>query len=166
ARFEYFQQPCNLELKVSPRPSRVSVEPTHMVYVDSQRVRVETLLKFRFRGARATGLTFELGDWHFDRLTPDALLDTPVANSQSPGQWDVPFRAGAAPPTELELKLEAHQTLPPKAERLSLTFPRPRADVVAPAIVAIVAADNVELTPNSAELVGLSPDLSSVRAPG
>jgi hypothetical protein len=166
ARFEYFQQPCDLELKVSPRPSRVSVEPTHMVYVDSQRIRVETLLKYRFRGARATGLSFELGDWHFDRLTPDALLDVPVESSQNPGQWQVPFRAGAAPPTELELKLEAHQILPPKAERLSLTFPRPRADVVAPAIVAIVAADNVELAPQSAELVGLSPDLSSVRAPG
>jgi hypothetical protein len=166
ARFEYFQQPCGLELKVSPRPSRVSVEPTHTVYVDAQRVRVETLLKYRFRGARATALTFEMGEWHFDRLTPDTLLDAPAAMRQSPGQWQVPFRAGAAPPTELELKLEAHQTLPPKSERLSLTFPRPRADVVAPAIIAIVAADNVELTPQAAELIGLSPDLSTIRIPG
>src|SRR5439155_27376175 len=36
ARYEYFRQPCGLGLKVMPRPSRVSVEPTHMIYVDSQ----------------------------------------------------------------------------------------------------------------------------------
>ena len=37
ARFEYFRQPCPLELKVTPRPPRVSVEPTHVVFIDAQR---------------------------------------------------------------------------------------------------------------------------------
>src|SRR5262249_11166961 len=32
ARFEYYRQPCELELKVTARPSRVSVEPVHMVF--------------------------------------------------------------------------------------------------------------------------------------
>src|SRR5581483_8745034 len=67
ARFEYFQQPCGLELKVTARPSRVSVEPTHLVFVDPQRVRIETQLKYRFRGSRAEALSFALGDWKFDR---------------------------------------------------------------------------------------------------
>ena len=73
---------------------------------------------------------------------------------------------GAAPPTELELKLETHRPLPAQAERLSLTFPRPLADIVAPATIVIAAADNVELTPQVAELVGLSPDSTAIRLPG
>jgi hypothetical protein len=166
ARFEYFQQPCGLELKVKARPSRVSVEPTHMIYLDPQQVRVETLLKYRFRGARAAGLAFELADWEFDRLTPDTLLELPVISGKSDDQVEVPFRAEAAPPTELELKLEAHRKLPPKTERLVLNFPRPVADVVAPATVVIFAADNVELTPQIMELVGLSPDPTTIRVPG
>lgn len=165
ARYEYFRQPCGLELTVAPRPSRVSVEPTHIVYVDRQRVRVETMLKYRFRGARPKGLGFELGDWTFDRLTPDALLDLPTATGESGSPLEVPLRAGAAPPTELELKLEAHRVLTAPSERLSLTFPRPAADIVAPATIMIAAADNIELTPQTAELVGLSPDPTSVRLP-
>jgi hypothetical protein len=165
ARFEYFRQPCGLELKVEARPSRVSVEPTHMIYLDPQQVRVETHLKYRFRGARAASLGFELADWEFDRLTPDTLLELPVVAAET-DKVEVPFRAEAAPPTELELRLEAHRKLPPKTERLALSFPRPVADVVAPATVVIFAADNIELTPQIMEIVGLSPDPTTIRVPG
>jgi hypothetical protein len=166
ARYEYFRQPCGLELKVAARPSRVSVEPTHMVYVDPHRVRVETLLKYRFRGSRAAGLSFDLGDWSFDRLVPDTLVDIPVTRSADAGRLQLPFRPGAAPPTELELKLEAHRTLPSATESLALTFPQPLADIVAPATIMIFTADNVELTPQIEELAGLSPDPTTARQPG
>src|SRR5205085_6922498 len=112
--------------------------------------------KYRFRGARAAGLAFELGDWNFDRLSPDGLLDVPLINSPSPGQLQVPFRATAAPPTELELKLEAHRALSDAQTTLELQFPHPVADVIAPATIVIAAADNIELAPKAAELVGLS----------
>ena len=163
ARFEYFQQPCNLQLKVSARPARVSVEPVHSVFVEPHRVRIESVLKYRFRGARSPGLKFDLADWSFDRLSPDNLLDFaqtgPVA-----GELHVPFRPGAAPPAELELKLEAHRALPPGAEKLSLSFPRPLADIVAPATIMIFAADNVELTPQTTEFDNLSPETLPARA--
>lgn len=155
ARFEYFRQPCELALHVAPRPSRVSVEPTHLIYVDPQQVRVETTLKYRFRGARAQGLTFELGEWELERLSPDASLDLPTREGPIRGRLEVPFLPGAAPAAELELKLEAHRRLPETAERLVLTLPRPVADLVAPATIWIFAADNLELTPLGDELVGL-----------
>src|SRR5262245_59687148 len=166
ARFEYFRQPCGLALKVTARPSRVSVEPVHMVFVDAQHVRIETLLKYRFRGSRATGLSFALGDWKFDRLMPDVLLDFPVLRGKANDELHVPFRAGVAPPTDLELKLEAHRTLPAGNDRLALTFPRPLADIVAPATILVFAADNLELTPEPAELVGLLPDPAAGRTSG
>jgi hypothetical protein len=166
ARFEYFRQPCELALKVTSQASRVSVEPMHMVFIDAEHVRIETLLKYRFRGSRASGLSFALGDWRFDRLMPDALLDFPVQRGKADEELYVPFRAGIAPPTELELKLEAHRTLAPGSDRLALTFPRPLADIVAPATILVFAADNLELTPEAAELVGLSPDPAASRTSG
>lgn len=162
ARFEYFQQPCNLLLQVSARPARVSVEPVHMVYVEAERVRIESTLKYRFRGARAAGLKFDMANWVFDRLTPDALLDFPLDRAAQ-AELQILFRPGAAPPAELELKLEAHRDLPRGAEQLSLRFPRPLADIVAPATIQVFTADNVELTPNNSQLVGLSPETITSR---
>lgn len=164
ARFEYFQQPCNLLLQVSARPSRVSVEPVHMVYVEAERVRIESTLKYRFRGTRATGLRFDMADWVFDRLTPDTLLDFPPDRA-TPADFQIPFRLGAAPPAELELKLEAHRQLPGDAEQISLHFPRPLADIVAPATILVFTADNVELTPQNSQLVSLSPENLANAAP-
>jgi hypothetical protein len=163
ARFEYFRQPCELALAVAPRPSRVSVEPTHLIYVDPQQVRVETTLKYRFRGARASGLNFELGDWELERLTPDASLDLPVRKEPIRGRLEVPFLPGAAPAGELELKLEAHRRLSEGTQRLVLTLPRPVADLVAPATVWVFAADNLELTPLGDELVGLTAEQPAPR---
>jgi hypothetical protein len=141
------------------------VEPAHVVFVDPRQVRVETTLKYRFRGARAQGLAFELGEWKLDRLAPDQLLEIPAIDPAT-GQMQAAFRTGAATGTELELKLEAHRTLPAGTDRLALALPRPLADIVAPATIAIYAADNVELKPLVAELVGLSPDQATARLPG
>lgn len=163
ARYEYFQQPCGLQLKVSARPSRVSVEPVHFVYVEPNRLRVESLLKYRFRGTRSPGLAFELDDWNFDRLTPDALLDFPLESAGPSGKLNVPFRPGVAPPSELELKLEAHQALPATVEQLSFSFPRPKAEIVVPATIMIFTSDNVELTPQVAQLQGLSAETTVSR---
>src|SRR5207244_3015147 len=114
----------------------------------------------------ASELSFALGDWKFDRLMPDALLDFPIARGNDEAELHVPFRPGVAPPTELELKLEAHRTLALATDRLTLTFPRPLADIVAPATILIFGADNIELTPQAADLVGLSPDPTAGRAQG
>ena len=168
ARFEYFKQPCGLQLRVASRPSRVSVEPTHVISVDPQLVRIKSTFKYRFRGARAAGLAFDLGQWKLDSLTPGDLLETPQpitdADAQ-PGQVRIPFRADAAP-AELELTLEAHQPLAVGGTSLQFALPRPLTDVVAPATVVIAPADNIELTPQSLQLVGLTPDPSGVRIPG
>jgi hypothetical protein len=159
ARYEYFRQPCGLVLRVAPRPSRVSVEPLHVVYIEPRQIRVQTTLKYRLRGSRPVGLTFHLGDTSLDRLSPDDLLDAPEPMATD-GILRVPFRQGVALPAELELKLETHRTLPEGIEQLSLTLPRPQADSVAPATVIVAPADNVELAPQTGQLQGLSPDNS------
>jgi hypothetical protein len=158
ARYEFSRQPCALSLGVATRPSRLAVEPVHVVFVDDQQIRLESTLKYRLRGARADGLRFALGDWQLDRLSPGDLFDIPTPASNGEGTQLVPFRAGAALPAEIEVKLEAHRPYDPANEELSFALPRPLADVVTPATVMVVAADNVELTPLPARLNGLSLD--------
>ena len=164
ARYEYFRQPCELLLEVVPRPARLSVEPTHLAHVDARNVRLETMLKCRFRGARPEGLTVNLEGWTFERLTPDTWFDVPVMNDQ--GQAFFPIRPGATLPPEIELKLETHRRTADDSQRLEFGFPRVMASNVTPATVVVFAADNIELTPQPSELVGLSADATPVRVPG
>jgi len=166
ARFEYFRQPCGLQLRVAARPSRVSVEPSHSVFVDSRQMRVKSMLKYRFRGARASKLVFELGEWKLLRLAPGELFELPPAGRESSGRVEIPLRPEAVLPTDLDVELEAYRPLPAEHERISLTFPRPAADIMAPASITISTAENVELTPLAGELVGLSADPSAARVPG
>jgi hypothetical protein len=157
ARFEYSRQPCNLTLRVAPRPSRVSVEPLHVVDVEPRQIRIATSLKYRLRGSRATGLTFHLGQLQFDRLSPDDLLDAPEPIG-SDGVLHVPFRQGVVLPPEIDLKLETHHVLNGDGDQFQVVLPRPVADSVAPATVVVTPADNIELTPQTSVLQGLSPD--------
>jgi hypothetical protein len=158
ARFAYARQPCNLQVSIAPRPSRISVEPMHLAWVEDRQVRLESTLKYRIRGARAAGLELELGDWTIDRLTPSDIFELPPQPTSQEQRQLLALRPGAVLPAELELKLEAHRPLDPAASEVSFALPRPVADVVTPATVLIAAADNVELTPQSAKMVGLSLD--------
>jgi hypothetical protein len=160
ARYEYSRQPCGLALKVSARPSRVSVEPTHIVYVDGQQARIESTLKYRFRGARVTGLEFDLAGWKLDRIVPADMFEI-VPSPADGGKLIVPVSSGVTLPSELELKLEGHQPLDAASGSLSLRLPHPVADVVSPATIVIAPADNIELSPRSSGMQGLSPDTST-----
>jgi hypothetical protein len=160
ARYEYSRQPCDLALTVSSRPSRMSIEPLYVVYVDDRHVRLEATLKVRMRGARAEALSLELGDWKLDRLTPSDLFEILPTDRIASGPHVVPFRAGTVLPAELEVKLEAHRPFDPAAGEMAFTLPRALGDVVTPATVMVVPADNVELTPQNAKLSGLALDPS------
>ena len=164
ARFEYSRQPCGLVLRVAPRPSRVSVEPQQIVDVEPRQIRIVTHLKYRLRGSRASGLAFQLGGLKFDRLSPEDLLDAPEPVGED-GILRVPFRQGVALPAELDLKLETHQPLAEGAEQFAVILPRPLADSVAPATVVVWPADNVELSPQTGLLLGLSPDATPAPPP-
>lgn len=164
ARFDYFRQPCGLQLHVSPQPARVSVEPVHVLRVDARQMRLETTLKYRFRGARAAGIALELGEWELQRLSPEEWFEKPAAPRG--GSVQIPFRAGTTPPAELELKLELTREMPETDGRISVTFPRPEADTIAPAALVVEAADNLEWTPLLSESVGLLPEPVSAAAAG
>lgn len=155
ARFEYFRQPCGLELKVSARPTRLVIEPSYIITVEPQLMRLEATLKCRVRGARPARLTVALGDWEFERASPESLVEQELLDaSQKP--LSLPLKAG--PTGELEIKLELHKEIPPGSSRIAFDLPRPAADMLDPAGLVVQVADNVEISPRARELSGLTSD--------
>jgi hypothetical protein len=51
ARFEYFRQPCGLQLKVAARPTRLVIEPSYQIFIEPQSMRLVATLKCRARHA-------------------------------------------------------------------------------------------------------------------
>lgn len=155
ARFEYFRQPCPLQLKVAARPTRLVIEPTYLIFVEPQLLRLEATLKCRVRGARPPRLAVALGDWQLDRAGPEALVEQEFVDaSQNP--LSLPLKAG--PTGELEIKLELHKEIVPGSSRLAFDLPRPVADLLDPASVIVLASDNVEIVPRTREVSGLTSD--------
>ncbi len=155
ARFEYFRQPCGLQLKVAARPTRLVIEPSYTIFVEPQLVRLEATLKCRVRGVRPPRLTISLADWQLDRAGPVSIVEQELVDgAQKP--LSLPLKAG--PSGDLELKLELHKEIPAGSSRISFDLPRPTADLLDPASVVILAADNVEIVPRMREVSGLTAD--------
>ena len=156
ARFEYFRQPCGLKVAIEPRPTRIAVEPTYVVYVEPKVVRLEATLKYRVRGARAQSLAITLGDWIFAKVGPETIVEVESLDPTSQ-KLVLPLRSGAVA-GEFEIHLAAHKLLADGTTDVTFTLPRPMADIVTPASVIIVPADNVELAPKAREISGLVAD--------
>ncbi len=156
ARFEYFRQPCGLQLKVAARPTRLVIEPRYLIQVEPQLVRLEATLKCRVRGARPPRMTIALADWQFDRVEPEGIVEQELIDSaQKP--LSLPLKAG--PTGDIEIKLFLHKEITPGSSRIAFDLPRPVADLLDPASVIVLASDNVEITPRIREMSGLTSDI-------
>ena len=156
ARFEYFRQPCALAVAIEPRPTRIAVEPTYVVYVEPQLLRLEATLRYRVRGAGTGSLSVALADWTLAKAGPEELVEV---ESLDPSAQNLvlPLRSQAAA-GEFEIRLEAHKLLPEGSTDVAFSLPRPMADIVTPASVVVVPSDNVELTAKAREIIGLVAD--------
>ena len=154
ARFEYFRQPSRLKLQVLPRPTRITVEPTYVIYVDAEQTRLEAKLRYRMRGTRAQSIAIDPGGWNLDRLSPDSYFAVDAIASSSGSTWQLPLASDV--PSEMEVQLSAHRESPASEGMLELSLPRPQAELTTPATVVIVPGDNVELIPDSGATRGLT----------
>ncbi len=153
AGFEYFGQPASLVVRVTPRKTRVIVEPEYQCFVDTHQARLQATLKYSIRGAKSSALEIAMPGWEIDELRPAGIVDAdsipPTGLPVSTIQLTQPLLG------ELELTLKAHRDLPTNAGRIDLPLPMPTADVVGPAILAILPADNVRLRPRDSDTQGL-----------
>ncbi len=162
AGFEYFVQPYSLTARVVPQKVRLRVQPEYLFLVGPDKVELEARFKYTVRGAKIRTVDLQMPGWEVDSIEPGNLVAIDGAATLQESAVAIPLAQPMA--GDFELKVLAHRSIPAAAEMLSFDLPQPvaaaspvAAIVVLPTDVAVVAADNVELRPQSDALVNLSP---------
>ena len=127
-----------------------------MLQVEPNRVRLTATLKYKVRGTPAYGVNIQLPNWRVEQIGPDTLVDADALDREKREPLQIPLRAAAVPESgEFTLQLDAIQEIAEGSGAVSITLPRPEAKASTRAVVAVLPADNVELTIADSELQGL-----------
>ncbi len=153
AGFEYSSFPYTLKAGLAPRKTLINVDPEYVLLVGQDRVDMEGKLSCFIRGAKLNALRLAMPDWEVDEAGPENLVAQESVDRDEKGVVSIPFRQPAA--GKLELHFRAHKTLDKTAGYFSAALPQPQVLSPGPAIVAVAAADNVELTPDAKSIAGL-----------
>jgi hypothetical protein len=155
AGFEYFAQPFSLTAHVVPQRTRVRVQGEYVLSIGSEDAQLSAKLKYTIRGAKIRTLEVEMPGWEVDAVGPGNLVNVDAAVASQGDPLLVPLLQATS--GELELTLEAHRKISHDAGGVALEIPRPRAEAVMPADVAVVPADNIELAFEADQTTDLAP---------
>ena len=161
ASFEYYRQPFSLPVEIAPRETVVSVEPKYDVRVTANRLQLEARLAYRIAGAKAFSLEIDPRGWNVDvnsigtlnSIGPPDLVDASRIVSEPGKPLIIPLKPAAF--GRVTLQLQAQREIAADAKAIDFQLPRPTADAISSAELAITTAENVDLTPHEAEIVGL-----------
>ncbi len=152
AGYEYSTQPYSLTARLTPRKTRVSVDPKYVLLVDRDMVRLEGKLTYMVRGAKISTLDVAMPGWELDEVGPDNLVVNDAVTVHG-GEINIPLVQPSS--GGLELQFRAHRAVEAGAKSLSVALPQPRAGTHGPASLTVLTADNVELIPNKEAIEGL-----------
>jgi len=153
AGFEYSNQPYSLSVRLAPRKTRVSIEPKYVVLVDRDAVRLEGKLACTIRGAKITSLDVAMPGWELDEAGPDGMVAIDGVGLTD-GKLTIPLMQPSS--GTIELQLRAHRAIKAGAKSIAVSLPQPLSGAGGSATVAIVPADNIELTPDNQHMEGLT----------
>lgn len=168
SRFRYFSQPSDLRVSIRQKATRISVEPTHSLFVDAQRVHLRTSLTCRTSGSQAGPLALRLRGWLVETLNfADIPISTPVDLTEN-DPLIVPIPTEAQSTGRFTIQLEARRDLTAGVvsgtDPLRILLPQVEAAnpsrtnlIVSPATITVTSAQNVALTPRSREMQALAP---------
>jgi hypothetical protein len=153
AVYEYLAQPYSLNVRLVPKRTRIAVEPEYQMFAQTDSVELKATLKYNIGGAKVTALIVALPGWEKIEATPENLVAIDGITNDADGEYVFPLTRQTS--GQVELRIEARQTIPAGAAAIRVKLPQPRADAVAPATLAVSSADNVELVANDDDLEGL-----------
>jgi len=156
ARFESFRRAHSLRIQVAPQETQISVEPLYVLQVEANRVRLTATLKYKVRGTPSSGVDVHLPNWRVEQIGPDFLVDVESLDRDKREPLQIPLKAAAMPDSgEFTLQVDATQEIAAGSGSVSIALPRPEAKASTRAVVAVLPADNVELTIAESEQQGL-----------
>jgi hypothetical protein len=149
AGFEYSGQPFSLITRVSPRVTRLTIEPQYLVQVTEEELLLSARLRCRVRGGKLHQLQLDLGDWTVDEAGwgSDGLIAVDDVLIDEPGPLTLPLLRAVE--GEFEVRFQARRPVSEGATEVAFDLPRPVATLIAPAQLVVVADDNIRLTARS-----------------
>ena len=156
AAYEYLAQPSVLSIRVTPRRSRLRIEPEYRFHVHAQHIDLEMTLRCAVRGKALSQIDIDMLDegWEIVDITGDQRI-RPAAVDFSERR---PFSIELTSPAEgaFEVKVMAQRPWDAGASELTLRPPVPVAETLSLATIWVVADENVELTPRADQIAQLS----------
>ncbi len=159
ARFEFFQQPFELKLKVQPETPRVDVLPEFFFFFDQNEVRMQCTFRYQLSGVRDKALKIDLRGWNLESL---------VTNGQS-NQHSMDEKTNVVsipidiidPMLKNDFLVTIVAKLPVESEdsEFELPLPNPTATSYSPAVIVFVPKDNIEVIYQIQPLTGASIDI-------
>lgn len=145
AVWEYVGEPYQLECRILPRKTLLTVDADHLLTLTDSRATLDTQLQYNIRGARAGSLTLDLNGWIFDMISPETLVNVAGIPAETSGQMQISL---LTPTTgKLDLRLRAHREIRVAADALSFPLPIISADVPGSITLTVAPASNLELRP-------------------
>jgi hypothetical protein len=152
AAFAFDSQPARLPLRVRPRGSRVVIEPEYRYEVAAARVSFDARLRVSVRGAPASRIVVQLGDWEIDEVGPNSVVDAAAVSAEG-GRLVIPFVQPLSGDAVVEIR--GGMRLGQNADRVEWRIPVPQADLVGPASIVIGSQSDIELLPDAEVIRGL-----------
>jgi hypothetical protein len=143
--FEYFSQPFALNIAVRKKAIRSSVESEYLVNVDDESVQLDARLDYTIHGGKQWTLSVDMGDWQLaeDAVGPANLVSGWSVNPQ--GLVKINLVRGSV--GAVALRIKATRSAAAEESEVQFDVPSPQADTVGSAMLEIVPANNVVLTP-------------------
>lgn len=156
SRYESFRRSHSLRIQVAAQETQVGVDPFYLLQVKPNRVRLTATLKYKVRGRSASTVSVQLANWRVEQVGPDSLVDADTLDREKREPLQIPLKTAAVPDSgEFTLQLDAIQEIIEGSGAVSITLPRPEAKAATRPVVAVLPADNVELTIADTDLQGL-----------
>jgi len=152
AAFAYDAQPASLPMRVRPRGSRISIEPTYRYEVGATRIALAATLRILVRGAPVSRVVIGLDGWGIDDVGPATLVDAAAVTADE-GKVVIPFVQPLS--GEAVIEIRCGRPIERAADRIAWTLPVPQADLVGPAEVTIASQSDIEILPDGTASRGL-----------
>ena len=148
---------------VSPRITRVAIDPQYQVSVTPDAMLLRARLKCRVRDGSLQRLKIDLQDWVVDDESwgPAGLVADNSLIGARLQPLIVPFQRPLT--GEFELHFEARRSIASDGKQVEFALPRPEGTLVGQAQLVVTAADNVRLAPaaeSQMKLIAQRPDAS------
>jgi hypothetical protein len=144
AAFDYFQQPSEINVSVEQQTTRIQVEPVYLMFIESSRISLTMVLKYRILGKPTTDLGIALGDWKYDSASPMTTIQDVTFDENLP--FATTLKLNRETSGALDATISCHRTTAGREGPQEFELPRPRADSISPGFVLVAAADNVAIS--------------------